>query len=160
MTLRKTVTTEAATNANDDASAQWLDLEALARVEVSSEDPAHPIEAALVPAREGGWRAGQAGPQTIRLLFDHPTLIRRIALAFDERAVERTQEFALRWSPDAAGPLRDVVRQQWNFTPSGSMREEETYRVELEGVRRLELSIVPDVSGGPAYATLARWRLG
>lgn len=159
--MRKTLIQDAAATARDDEAGQnWLDVESLARVEVSSEDPAHPIDAALVPRREGGWRAGLAGPQTIRLVFDRPTTIRRIALAFDEPEVARTQEFALRWSPDTASPLRDVVRQQWNFTPSGSTREDESYRVDLAGVARLELHIVPDISGGPARATLARWRLG
>ena len=33
----------------------WLDLETLARVEVTSEDPAHPVESALAPGAAGGW---------------------------------------------------------------------------------------------------------
>ena len=36
----------------------WLDLEQLARVEVTSEDPRYPIEAAFVAGREPGWRPG------------------------------------------------------------------------------------------------------
>jgi hypothetical protein len=43
----------------------WLDLEGLAQVEVTSEDPAHPIESALLPGTESGWQAAQAGKQTI-----------------------------------------------------------------------------------------------
>ena len=35
---------------------KWLDVEQLARVEVTSEDAAHPIEAALVPGEEAGGR--------------------------------------------------------------------------------------------------------
>ena len=39
----------------------WLDLEHVAQVEVTSEDAAHPIESALVPGAESGWRAAQSG---------------------------------------------------------------------------------------------------
>ena len=54
----------------------WLDLDALAEVEITSEDPAHPIEAALTPAADPGWRAGGAGEQTIRILFPEPQQLR------------------------------------------------------------------------------------
>jgi hypothetical protein len=46
---------------------QWLNVEHLAQVEVSSEDPGHPVESALIPGAGPGWRAAQPGPQTIRL---------------------------------------------------------------------------------------------
>src|SRR5690349_24774718 len=47
------------------ANATWLDLEALARVEVTSEDAAHPIESALLTVGATGWRAENAGEQTV-----------------------------------------------------------------------------------------------
>ncbi len=50
----------------------WLDLEALARVEVTSEDAAYPIESALLPVGATGWRAESPGEQTIRLFFEAP----------------------------------------------------------------------------------------
>ena len=74
----------------------WLDLEPLAQVEITSEDVEHPIEAALIPGRGSGWRAARAGKQVIRLLFDKPQRIRRIHLLFCEDQKERTQEFVLR----------------------------------------------------------------
>jgi hypothetical protein len=49
---------------------------------------------------------------------------------------------------------------QWNFSPSGSTRELEDYRVDLSGVTVLELHIVPDQRGGDARASLAELRLG
>ena len=76
----------------------WLDLESLAQVEVSSEDPEHPIESALSGSSKSGWRAGSPGRQTIRLLFDEPQKVNRISLVFREEEHERTQEFVLRWS--------------------------------------------------------------
>ena len=38
------------------ADATWLDLQRLARVELSSEDEAYPIESALAPGAGPGWR--------------------------------------------------------------------------------------------------------
>ena len=35
----------------------WLDLEPLVQVELTSEDVSHPIESALIPGRGSGWRA-------------------------------------------------------------------------------------------------------
>ena len=55
----------------------WLDLERLAQVEITSEDAAHPIESALLPGQSMGWRAANPGEQTIRLLFAHPQRLRR-----------------------------------------------------------------------------------
>jgi hypothetical protein len=137
----------------------WLDLEQLARVEVTSEDPRYPIEEAFVASREPGWLAGQAGLQTIRLRFDEPRQIRRIWLHFAERTVARTQEFVLRWGTADGQPTREVVRQQWVFHPKGSTHETEDYRVDLNGVTVLELTISPDISGAEARASLAELRL-
>jgi hypothetical protein len=136
----------------------WLDLERLAQVDVTSEDPTHPIESALLPGTESGWRASQAGPQTIRLIFDRPQKVRRIWLLFIEPDVARTQEFVLSWSPDDGRSFKDILRQQWNFGPA-AIQEVEDYEVELAGVTQFELSIVPDQGTGEALATLARWRL-
>ena len=61
---------------------EWLNLEEIARVEVSSEDPQHPIESAFKHGESLGWGASQPSEQTIRLLFDEPTDLRRIRLRF------------------------------------------------------------------------------
>src|SRR5437867_11937231 len=58
----------------------WLDLEALADVEVTSEAQSHPIERAIIPREQGGWRASGPGDQTIRLLFKEPQRLTRILL--------------------------------------------------------------------------------
>jgi hypothetical protein len=138
---------------------QWLDVEKLAQVEVTSEDSAHPVESALVPGQESGWRAGQPGEQTIRLIFDRPQRLSRVWLLFIERDTARTQEFVLRWSPDGGRSFREIIRQQWNFGPPETIQEAEDYRVELSGVTVLELTIVPDKSGGDTRASLAQCRL-
>ena len=140
------------------ASTSWLDLEALARVEVTSEDAAHPIESALLTIGATGWRAESPGEQTVRLLFEAPQRLRRIRLLFREEKEARTQEFVLRWSPRTERSWRDVVRQQYHFSPSGATEEMEEYQVELDDVVGLELTIVPNLNGG-SYASLAQLRL-
>jgi hypothetical protein len=137
----------------------WLDLQHLAQVELTSEDGAHPIEAALTPGVESGWRAAQGGRQTIRILFDSAQKLRRIQLLFSEDQQARTQEFVLRWSPDGGQSYREIVRQQYNFSPPGMTRELEDYTVDLVAVTALELGIVPDISGGDARASIARLRI-
>jgi hypothetical protein len=137
----------------------WLDLERLAQVEVTSEDPTHPIESALLAGTESGWQAAQPGPQTIRLIFDRPQKLRRIWLLFIEPDVARTQEFVLSWSPDDGRSFKEIVRQQWNFSDPGAIQEVEDYQVDLSGVTQLDLTIVPDQRGGDVRASLARWRL-
>lgn len=138
----------------------WLDLEHIARVEVTSEEDAHPVESALIPGAGSGWRAAESGEQAIRLLFDAPQRIRRVRLQFEEQTGGgRTQEFVLRWSPGGGQPYREIVRQQYNFSPPDATSEVEDYAVELDGVAALELVITPDIGGGLARASLAQLRL-
>jgi hypothetical protein len=137
----------------------WLDPEQVAQVEVTSEDAAHPIEAALLSGRESGWRAAEPGEQTIRLIFDQPRRLRRIWLHFVEPAAERTQEFVVRWSADEGRSFRDLVRQQYTFSPQGATSEVEDFQVDLSGVTAIQLTIIPDQGRGRAQASLAGWRL-
>ena len=137
----------------------WMDLDRLARVEITSEDVDYSIESALIPGTGPGWRAAQSGEQTIRLLFDEPLRLRRIYLVFHEDEQERTQEFVLRWSPDHGQSYREIVRQQYNFSPPGATREVEDYDIDLVGVTALELKIVPEISGGSARASLVQLRV-
>jgi hypothetical protein len=138
---------------------EWLNMEELAEVEITSEDAAYPIESALLPGRASGWRAAGPGMQTIRLLFDNPQRLQRIWLYFVETRTVRTQEYVLRWSPDGGQSFREIVRQQWNFSPQGATSETEDLHVELPAVTVLELSIIPDISGGNAFASLEQLRL-
>jgi hypothetical protein len=142
-----------------DAEPDWMDLEHLAQVEITSEEVDYPIESALIPRMGPGWRAAQPGEQTIRLQFDEPLRIKWIRLVFHEDEQERTQELVLRWSPDGGQSYREIVRQQYNFSPPGAERELEDYEVDLDEVTALELRIVPDISGGSAQASLAQLRI-
>lgn len=137
----------------------WLDLDRAAVVEVTSEEKEYPVEAALVSGETRGWRAADSGPQTIRLIFDERQRLRRIALVFEETETGRTQEFVLRWSLDGGRSFREIVRQQWTFSPPKTTREIEEYQVELSDVTVLELIVVPDISRGVARASLKSLRL-
>jgi hypothetical protein len=138
----------------------WLDLDREAVVEVTSEQKEYPVEAALVAGDIRGWRAADSGTQTIRLIFDKPQRLTRIALVFEETDTQRTQEFVLGWSPDSGRSFLEIVRQQWNFSPPETVREVEEYQVELSDVPLLELIIVPDISGGAvARASLQSLRV-
>jgi hypothetical protein len=137
----------------------WLDIETAAVVEVTSEDPDCPVEPAFVSRDERGWRAAAVGNQTIRLVFDQPQRLKCISLVFEENETARTQEFVLRWSADGGRSVKEILRQQWNFSPPDSIREIEEYRVELSGVTVLELVINPNIGGGVARASLKNLRL-
>jgi hypothetical protein len=137
----------------------WLDLDSAAMVEVTSEAKEYPVESALVSGEMRGWRAADSGTQTIRLIFDEAQKLTRISLLFEESETERTQEFVLRWSADGGRSFREIVRQQWNFSPLDTTREIEEYQVELSDVTVLELVIVPDISRGAARASLKSLRV-
>lgn len=137
----------------------WLDLERVATVEVASEEENFPVECALVLGETRGWRAAIPGTETIRLVFDQPQKLRHISLVFEETERTRTQEFVLRWSADGGQSFREIVRQQWNFSPPETVRELQEYQVELSDVTVLELIITPDISGGMARASVKSVRV-
>lgn len=137
----------------------WLDVERAAIVELTSEEKDYPVESAFARGETRGWRAAEAGRQTIRLIFDQPQRLKQISLVFEEPAIPRTQEFVLRWSSDSGKSFREIVRQQWNFSPPETVREVEEYQVDLSSVTILELMIVPNMSGGTARASLKSLRL-
>jgi hypothetical protein len=97
----------------------------------------------------------------IRLHFDEPMNIKRLQLHFVDKAAERSQEFAVYAGPGAE--LKEVVRQQWSFSPHGSTEEIEDYTVNLSGITTLEVRIDPDRSHDPKqsrhYASLQSLKL-
>ena len=69
----------------------------------------------------------------------------------------RTQEFALR--AFGSGGRREIVRQQFTFSPPETTLESEEYGTGLDAVSRLELVITPAIGGGDAVATLRELRV-
>ncbi len=151
--MRKSIVSQPTAPASSPSSGQWLDLAQIASVEISSEDAQHPFENALQGGSGGGWRAADPGAQVIRLNFDQPQSIRRIRLEFREDRVQRSQEFAV-FATSATSKRREVVRQQWTFSPGGSAIEVEDYSVDLAAVSTLELEIDPGRHDKQAIASL------
>jgi hypothetical protein len=133
---------------------KWLPLADLVSVELTSEDPKHPFDPVFEEGGDRGWRADKPGRQTVRLRFDQPQNVHRVRIRFVDRDHERSQEFVLRYEA-AAGSMRDIVRQQWSFSPGGSTEEVEDYTVDLPGVTVIELEIDPDRGKNTLPATLA-----
>jgi hypothetical protein len=158
--MRKRIVRSHSVQRTGESDQGWLDLDQIATVEVTSEDSSFPIESAFRANGGPGWRASEKGEQRIRIIFDEPVSLERIQLRFHESESERTQEFTLRWSSAAGGPPKEIVRQQWNFSPTGSTTEVEDYMIDLKAVSILELTIQPDFSGREAVASLAACRLG
>jgi hypothetical protein len=154
--MRKRIVRHASTPA---ATERWLDLEKLASVEVTSEDDAFPIEAALSLKDTQGWRAAEPGAQTIRLIFDQPQSIKQVSLRFVEKEIQRTQEFTLRSLSDRGKSFQEIVRQQWNFSSPDATRETENYAVDLSRVTMLDLTIDPDRGNSTAKASLLSLRV-
>jgi hypothetical protein len=140
-------------------SQEWIDLEELVQVELTSEAQNYPIETALAPGAASGWRAGSPGPQVIRLRFEKPISLSYIHLLFEELEQARTQEFVLGWLSQEEHTYHQIVRQQYTFSPNGTTRQLEVYQVNLQGVKMLELKIVPDIDNSVAYASLLQLRL-
>jgi len=92
-------------------------------------------------------------------MFDRPQRLHRLHLVFVEEQQARTQEFVVQWSADGGQSYRELVRQQYTFSPPGTTREVEDYEVHLDGVTALAIQIIPDITGGEAWATLGALRL-
>ena len=134
-----------------------LDITAVATVNVTSEDPAHPIDNVFNNHDESGarrWVAEDTGEQCLILDFDKRQTIRQITLVIEETAVQRSQESTISISSDGGRTYQELIRQGYNFSPPGTTCERETWSVSAERVSHLRLQIKPDKSGKPSRATL------
>jgi hypothetical protein len=136
---------------------QEKDISAIATVMVTSESPEHPIDHAFDSYRGPGgsrWLASEPGDQTLILAFDAPQGIHRICLEVEEREVSRVQELQLAISCDGGQTYREVVRQEFHFSPSGATFEREEWAVTADEVTHVRLVIRPDKGGRPCQAGL------
>ncbi len=134
-----------------------IDVPALATVLVSSESPEHPVDHAFDERRGPGgsrWVAGGPGEQTLILAFDSPQAIRRIILEVEEPEVSRTQELQVATSCDGGQTYRELLRQEYNFSPPGTTFEREEWAVNSDAVTHLRLAIRPDKGDKPCRATI------
>jgi len=134
-----------------------IDIAAVATVLVTSEAADHPVDHAFDGRRGPGgsrWIAGEPGEQAVILAFDAPQSIRRVILEVEEHGLARTQELQLAASGDGGQTYRELLRQEYNFSPPGTTFEREEWAVTAECVTHLRLWIKPDKGGKPCRATL------
>jgi hypothetical protein len=143
-------------------AANEIDIARCATVSYSSEDPAHPVEHLLDgQSGPGATRWMSARPDTIEHLvveFDQPQTISRLMYEVEEATRERTQEVRVEISEDGAHTYRQILVQEYDFSPRGATYQREEQRFDLHGVTHLRLTIVPNKSGS-GTATLTALRL-
>jgi len=140
-----------------DLSVGEIPVAEVATVLVTSETLDHPIEHVFDNQRGPGgsrWEAEKPGEQTLILAFDAPQKFRKVTLEIEEQAVSRTQELALAVSDDGGQTYRELVRQEYNFSPPSTTFEREEWKVSAEMVTHLRLWIKPDKGGRDCRATL------
>jgi hypothetical protein len=157
--VRKSIISTPETGLKVSPAGSWFDLDTVARVELSSEDPKHPFEEALRVETPLGWKAAVPGPQVLVIHFDDATAVRRIRLQFREERLERSQEIAL-FATFANQSRKELARQQWVFSPGGATTELEDYFFDLKDVTSIELQIDPGRHDRQVYATLEAIQIG
>jgi hypothetical protein len=133
-----------------------------ATIAYSFEDPAHPVEN-LFDGRSGpgGTRWISTRLDTVEHIvveFDQPRTISRLVYEVEETARERTQEVRVEASDDGGRAYRQILVQEYNFSPRGATFQREEQRVDLRQITHLRLTIVPNKSGS-GTATLTTLRL-
>ena len=153
--LRKKILTTHQTMSS--RSAAEKDIAAVATVLVSSEHPRHPIDYAFDGQRGPGasrWIAAQPGEQALILEFDTPQTLRKILVEVEEPETSRTQEMAVSISQDGGQTYRELMRQEYTFSPPGTTLEHEEWSVKADAISHLQLRIKPDKGGKAGRATL------
>jgi hypothetical protein len=139
-----------------------IDIANHATLVYSSEDPDHPLEH-LIDRRFGPsatrWAsARQNTTEHIVLEFDHSQPISRLIYEVEECWQERTQEIRVEVSTDHGSTYRQVLVQEYTFSPQGATFQHEDLRLNLPEITHLSLTIVPN-KGGSGVASLTSLRL-
>ena len=137
-----------------------IDIAGCATIAYSSENPAHPVDHMLDGrCGPGATRWISARPDTVEHIvveFDRPQAISRLVYEVEETMRERTQEVRVEVSKDGGRSYRQILVQEYNFSPGGATYQREEQRFNLRQVTHLRLTIVPNKSGS---ATLTALRL-
>ena len=108
----------------------------------------------------GATRWISARPDTVEhviIEFDRPQRVSRFVYEVEETIRERTQEVRVEVSEYGAQSYRQILVQEYNFSPRGATYQREEQRFNLHQVTRLRLTIVPNKSGsGTASLTAIR----
>src|SRR5438874_10685867 len=96
--------------------------------------------------------------ERIVLEFDRPQQISCLVYEVEECRQERTQEVRVEVSSDHGRTYRQVLVQEYTFSPQGAIFQHEELRLELPAITHLSLTIVPNKSGS-GIASLTALRL-
>jgi hypothetical protein len=139
------------TGAETIAHAGEIDIVSCATIAYSSEHPAHPAEHMLDGrSGPGATRWMSARPDTVEHIvveFDQPQTISRLVYEVEEAIRERTQEVRVEVSEGGGGAYRQILVQEYTFSPRGATYQREELRFNLHPVSHLRLTIVPNKSG-------------
>ena len=144
------------------ADVQKLPLVSLAEVQATSEEAGHPIVFAFDDSDGSGatsWKAGTPGEQTVTVVFRKACRVAQVTMQVEEREVARTQEVQLAVSTDGGLTYRELIRQEFTFSPDGATWEDETWTVQQEHVTHVRLIIIPDKGRSDVYAALTTFGL-
>jgi len=139
-----------------------IDIASHATLAYSSEDPNHPLEH-LIDRHFGRgatrWASARSNAtERIVLEFDHAQRISRLVYEVEECWQPRTQEVRVEVSSDHGRAYRQVLVQEYTFSPQGATFQHEDLRLDLSAITHLSLTIVPN-KGGSGVATLTSLRL-
>jgi F5/8 type C domain len=143
-------------------AADEVDIASCATIAYSSENPVHPVEH-LLDGRSGPgatrWISARSDViEQIVVEFDQPQTISRLVYEVEEAVRERTQEVRVEVSEDGGRTYRQLLVQQYTFSPGGATYQREEQRLNLHQVSHLRLTIVPNKNGS-GTATLTSLRL-
>jgi hypothetical protein len=143
-------------------AADEIEIARCATILFSSERPDHPVEHLLDGSSGPGgsrWIAGSADEtEEIVVEFDRPQPVSRLVYEVEERERERTQEVRVEVSEDGGRSWRQILAQEYNFSPRGATFQHQDQRFERRRASHLRLLIVPNKNGSGA-ATLTTLRL-
>jgi hypothetical protein len=140
---------------NPTAFAGEIDIARHAVLAYTSDDLEHPIEN-LIDGHYGPGSTFWAGakPNTMERIvveFDHPQSVSWMIYEVEDCVCARTQEVRVEVSSDGGRTYRQVLVQEYTFSPAGATFQREVQRLNLPPMSHLRLTIVPDKNGsGPA----------
>lgn len=134
-----------------------IDVGATATVIVTSESPENVVDFAFDGLGGPGgtrWVANDVGEQSITLAFDTPQSFNGVRLEVEESQIDRTQQVTLSTSHDSGQSYRELLQQEFNFSPSGSTFERENWTIFAHAVTHFRVTIKPDKGGKPCRASI------
>ena len=134
--------------ARSETATRWLELDAVADVTIVA-------GGRRVNRVPGVWSADSPGEQTVEIRFHHRTPVRRLRVVSSEGNESRTQEMTIWVSLRGGEQHREVLRQQFSFSPNGATEKVDEYALHLEDVSSIQLRIVPSIDGRPAVARVS-----